>query len=194
MKTLRKPPSTPRRRIVVAGTRRRAPDKPTEPTEPQEPVAARPRTSRFPLVLLAIAVGLAGVGLWLRTGQPDDNLAAVTAQVRNSIEQVFSYRYDDTGTTERAAQETLTGEAQGQYAKLFAQIRDHAAEQRITVTSKVVSIGVISLEGDQARLLVFLDQSATRGDTHETSAGAAQLTVSARRADSRWRVSELIPR
>ncbi|ONI84261.1 hypothetical protein ALI144C_15255 [Actinosynnema sp. ALI-1.44] len=160
---------------------------------PQE-AAAEPVTRRFPYVLLAIAVALTSVGLWLRTDRPHDDLAAVTAQVRDSLEQVFSYHYDDTTTTERAARETLTGEAQGQYAKLFEQIKAHAGEQRITVTSKVVSVGVVSLDGDQARLLAFVDQSATRGDTHTTSAGAAQLSISARRIDGRWRISELIPR
>ncbi|ALG11876.1 hypothetical protein [Kibdelosporangium phytohabitans] len=202
MRTVRKVRNPPRRRTVVAGTRRRPEPRPERDAElrvePPDEIADEtpdePVTRRFPYVLLAIAVALASVGLWLRADRPNDDLTAVSAQVRDSLEQVFSYRYDDTVTTERAARETLTGEAQGQYAKLFEQIKAHAAEQRITVTAKVVSVGVVSLEDEQARLLAFLDQSATRGDTHTTSAGAAQLSVSARRIDGRWRISELVPR
>jgi Mce-associated membrane protein len=49
---------------------------------------------------------------------------------------------------------------------------------------------VVELEGDRARLLVFLDQTSRRGEDAATVA-AAQLTVTARLEDDRWRIVDI---
>ena len=49
---------------------------------------------------------------------------------------------------------------------------------------------VIELDGERARLLVFLDQTSRRGKDEATTA-AAQLTVTARLEKDRWRIVDL---
>ncbi|MCG8919357.1 nuclear transport factor 2 family protein [Actinokineospora sp. PR83] len=162
-------------------------------------------STRLSIVLLvaALLVAAGGLFLWLRAERIDDaagsNLAvvdagqtvAVTTAVREALEQVFSYRYDNTALTEAAAKTVLVGEASGQYEELFKQVRELAPEQKLVHKSKVVLSGVSQLDGDHATMLVFLDQTSTRGDNGESTVGGAQLTVDAQRVDGVWRISAM---
>jgi Mce-associated membrane protein len=179
-----------------------------------EPASAEPgrvrslldRARRLPVVLAALAVLFAAVGgfFFVRYEQlaSVDNVAlldtgataSVSGQVSQTLTAVLSYRFDDTASTERAAAQDLTGKARQQYDQLFTQVRAQAPAQKLVLTTRVVSVGVISITGDTARLLVFVDQSATRGDNNAASASAAQLSVTATKIDGRWLVSDLQPR
>lgn len=117
----------------------------------------------------------------------------VTGDVSNALGTIFAYTPDDTDSTARAAADLLDGKAADQYQALFAQIRQRVAEQQLTLTTRVVRAGVVSLTADRARLLVFLDQTAQREGAAATSA-AAQLSVSARLEDDHWRITELTAR
>ncbi|TDP95173.1 hypothetical protein [Labedaea rhizosphaerae] len=161
---------------------------------------------RLPVVLTALAVLFAAAGGFFLVRYEQlakvDNVAlldtattaSVSGQVSQALTAVLSYRFDDTAATERAAAQDLTGRARQQYDQLFAQVRAQAPAQKLVLTTRVVSIGVTSITGDTARLLVFVDQSATRGDNHAASASAAQLSVTATKVDGRWLVSDLQPR
>ncbi|MFF9019873.1 hypothetical protein [Streptomyces eurythermus] len=116
--------------------------------------------------------------------------ARVAGEVDNALARVFSYTPDGTATAERSARTVLDGRAARQYRDLFARIRDDLAGQRITLSTKAVRTGVIELDGDRARLLVFLDQTSRRGNGKATTA-AAQLTVTARLEKDRWRIVDI---
>ncbi|UVS78920.1 hypothetical protein [Actinokineospora sp. UTMC 2448] len=168
--------------------------------------AAPRRGLRLPIVLLVVSALLVACGVLavLRADQlrADANVALVdtagtaevTRQVREGLEKIFSYRHDDTAATETAAREVLTGAASEQYDRLFAQVREQAPAQRLTLATRVVSSGVVSLNDHTAVLLVFLDQSALRGDTGEATTAGAQLSVTAVLTDGKWRISDLVPR
>ncbi|MER5296704.1 hypothetical protein ABT382_32325 [Streptomyces pharetrae] len=119
--------------------------------------------------------------------------ARVAGEIDNALARVFSYTPDGTATAERSARAVLDGRAARQYRDLFAQVRDDLAEQRVTLSTEAVRTGVIELDGERARLLVFLDQTSRRGDGEATTA-AAQLTVTARLVNDRWRIVDLKPR
>jgi len=119
--------------------------------------------------------------------------ARVAGEIDNALARVFSYTPDGTATAERSARAVLDGRAARQYRDLFAQVRDDLADQRVTLSTEAVRTGVIELDGERARLLVFLDQTSRRGDGEATTA-AAQLTVTARLVDDRWRIVDLKPR
>jgi len=179
-----------------------------------EPVVAEPgrlRTvlgwaRRLPVILAALAVLFAAAGGYFLVRYEQlasvDNVAlldtaataSVSGQVSQTLTTVLSYRFDDTESTERAAATELTGRARQQYDQLFTQVRAQAPAQKLVLTTRVVSVGVTSITGDTARLLVFVDQSATRGDNNAASASAAQLSVTATKVDGRWLVSDLQPR
>jgi len=164
-------------------------------------------STRLSVVLLvaALLVAAGGLFLWLRAERIDDaagsNVAvvdagqtvAVTTAVREALEQVFSYRYDNTALTEAAAKTVLVGKASSQYEELFKQVRELAPAQKLVHKSKVVLSGVSQLDGDHATMLVFLDQTSTRGDNGEATVGGAQLSVGAQRVDGVWRISSIDP-
>ncbi|MGW1602256.1 hypothetical protein [Streptomyces eurythermus] len=116
--------------------------------------------------------------------------ARVAGEVDNALARVFSYTPDGTATAERSARTVLDGRAARQYRDLFARVRGDLAGQRITLGTKAVRTGVIELDGDRARLLVFLDQTSHRGNGKATTA-AAQLTVTARLVNDRWRIVDI---
>ena len=115
----------------------------------------------------------------------------VEAQVKTAIENSFSYDYTDTARTEKAARAVLVGDAMREYEQLFDKVRTQAAQQQLVLVSTVRAIAVRELSGDDATLLVFVDQQAVRtGDNGNTST-SAQLGVVAHRSGDGWRVTGL---
>jgi Mce-associated membrane protein len=156
--------------------------------------------------LVALIAVLTGLGIWFRLESDvlrsdsalanqalvDPNVTSqLTDEVDAGITEVFSYRYDNTAPTEQAARQVLAGNARGQYDSLFTQVRTQAPTQKLMVTTKVVASGVTTLQGDRARLLVFLDQLATRGDNGQSSVAAAELTVAAQRQGEHWVITDM---
>ncbi|MEU4252427.1 hypothetical protein AB0F15_33995 [Amycolatopsis sp. NPDC026612] len=174
-----------------------------------EPARPRPARRRLPALLLAAAVLLTGAGVWftLEARATAANPAAanlaltdvgatadVTSAVTVAMNQIFSYSYDRTDVTEKAAAAVLRGAAKDSYDKLFAEVRRKAPEQKLVLTSRVSAIAVQELRNGHARLLVFLDQSAVRADNNATDSAAAQLSVTAEHTDGHWVVTALEPR
>lgn len=167
------------------------------------------RRPRLPAVLVILAVLLAGLAAWftvatigMRTSESARNTALVdsartaevSAAITSSLNRVFSYSYDRTEQTEKAAAEVLRGPALETYNQLFGQVRENAPEQKLVLTTRVVGSSVQNLTADDATLLVFLDQSATRADNSAASAAAAQLSVTAQFQDGHWVITAIEPR
>ncbi|MEU4523316.1 hypothetical protein AB0F52_31975 [Amycolatopsis sp. NPDC024027] len=184
-----------KKRIVKVAGRHHEP-------EPAPPAPVAEPRRRWPLVFAALAVVLAGLAGWFTLETRSTNAvvahnsalsdvagtADAAKQISAALGTVFSYRFDDPAKSEQAAKEVLTGPALAQYEQLFGQVRKLAAEQQLVVTSTAVASGVKLLDGDRAALLVFLDQTGTRGDG-QRSTGAAQLSVTAERVAGKWRVT-----
>ncbi|MGI5169529.1 hypothetical protein ACQEU3_34780 [Spirillospora sp. CA-253888] len=180
-------------------------------TESEDRPGAAPRPRRLarlralsrPL-LVALALVAAGGALQYTEAQARDASPAanralldtsattrVTGDVATAVGRVFTYAPGDIASTERAAAETLTGRAAQQYQQLFGRVRQQAPAQKVALTSRVVRIGVTDLTGDAATLLVFLDQTTTRAGGPAGTPAAAQLTVTARLQDGRWRITDI---
>lgn len=158
------------------------------------------------LVVLGLAVLIAGAGITLTVAgaarrSPAANLALVDqtatrrviAVVSGEVNAAFSYSYTDIGVTRRAAASALTGSAARQYRLLFSQVLAHGPAQKLTLTSRVVRAGVISLSGGTAQVLLFLDQKWVRGASQPVAA-AAQLDITARLSGGRWRITTISAR
>lgn len=171
-----------------------------------EPARSASHHPRLALALGVIAVLLGGFAVWSArqadglTGTATARNVALTDNARTSevkgqvtdvINTVFSYNYADVAKTERAAQTLLTGKAVEQYNRLFGQVRNQAPAQKAVLTTTVTESGVKSLEGDRARLLLFLDQRNTRTDQEKTSHSAAMLSVGAVFRNGRWKVDDI---
>ncbi|MER5635397.1 hypothetical protein ABT095_00375 [Kitasatospora sp. NPDC002227] len=164
----------------------------------QEP--RRPR--RWPLPLALVLLVLAGSCLLVlgdraeaqaeanRALTDGQTTAEVVGDVGNALGRIFSYTPADTAATAKAADALLDGPAAAQYRSLFAQVKQQVADQKLTLTTRVVRAGVTELSGEQAKLLVFLDQTSQR-EGKAASTAAAQLSVTARRTGGHWRITEL---
>ena len=118
--------------------------------------------------------------------------AQVKDQVSKAAETLFSYDFNDIAKTENAAKDLLVGdEVRGKYDKLMGEVKRLAPTQKMIVTSKVTRSGVILLNGDLAKVMVFIDQSSTRADTKQTSAGSAQLHLNAELQDGKWKITDM---
>ena len=164
---------------------------------------AHGRLRRAALAATAAVLVLGGCGFFyaahqLRSQAPARNHALtdteattrVAGDVGDALARIFSYTPDGTAAAERSASTVLDGRAARQYETLFARVRDDLAEQRVTLSTRAVRTGVIELDGDRARLLVFLDQTSHR-DKGKATTAAAQLTVTARLDDGRWRIVDI---
>lgn len=178
----------------------------TEPSTDEAPVLAPapPRRARWVrwAVVAAVVLALAGVGLRVlgaRAGHAPANRALVDAEatstvlgdVSDGLTRIFSYAPDSTTATEQDAAEVLSGRAASEYRTLFAQVKQRAAAERLTVTTRVVRAGVERLSGGTAQLLVFLDQVIVRKDEPKGTSAAAQLAVTARLDGGHWQIVDI---
>ena len=178
-----------------------------EDVQPTEDARAGRRSWRIAAALGAVAVVLAGFGVWatLHASSLRSNAAAqantaltdgpATAAVRREISAavntIFSYNYADTAATRRAAQGVLTGPAVRQYNTLFELVTKNAPAQKLIVTTKVTNSGVELLSGNRARLLVFANQQDTRAGTGQTSYAGAMFAVTALRQGGQWKIENI---
>ncbi|NRQ39306.1 hypothetical protein HII36_46915 [Nonomuraea sp. NN258] len=161
----------------------------------------------LPAVLAVATVLLGGVAAW-SAGQASDirntsttRNAAMTDQTRTSqvksqiidaVNTVFSYNHADVAKTEKAAQELLTGDAVQQYNGIFGVVREQAQRNKLVLTTTVTDSGVMLLEGDRARLLIFADQHSTAAtDTGQASYAPAMFAVGAVFVDDRWKIENI---
>jgi Mce-associated membrane protein len=161
------------------------------------------RTLPLALAAVLLAVGLVGWWMWFDL-QGDDSTAngavvdsKATAEVQTSVSQALSriltYDFQDPSTTEAAAKAVLAGKARSEYDTLFRSLQERAPGQQLTLTAQVQAIGVKQLRDGKATLLVFLDQSSQRAADDESSVSAAQLSVTAEKKGSTWKITGLTP-
>ncbi|WP_409465927.1 hypothetical protein [Amycolatopsis sp. GA6-003] len=155
-------------------------------------------TAAVAAVALACAVWF---GVQTSLLQPEDDeamvdpaaTAQVTEQVSAAVKAVFSYDYANLDRTARAAADVLTGPAVGQYQSQFAAARQRAENEKLVRTTTVRTIGVRSLRGDDASLLLFLDQQTILPGGGAPRSGVGQLSVTAHRTDGQWKITALDP-
>jgi Mce-associated membrane protein len=155
------------------------------------------------VVLVVVAVVLAGLAVWFR-GESDDlksgdansaltdagRTSEAVSQLKSAIETTFSYNYTDLDSTQKAVDSTLTGKARCEYDQLFGQVKQLAPKQKIVMVTAVRDIALVRLDGDRAEALVFIDQSSTRVDVNNSVAGEAQFAVQAHREGDHWKITE----
>jgi len=123
--------------------------------------------------------------------------AEVSRQVTAALKTVYSFDYTRLDQNEAAARAVITPAFADQFDQLFRQVRELAPQQQAVVTATVNLVGVESINGDRATLLVFLDQQATRaqaGAGPQQLAAAGRLTVTAQRVDGTWKIAAVDPR
>ncbi len=159
------------------------------------------RTLAAAVGLLALVAGLVAWGaVWqerstdaARNGAVVDVTESATVQreVSTILGRVLAYDLGAPERTEAAAKKLLVGAARDEHATLFTSLQERAPEQQLTLEVQVQAAAVQELHGDEARLLVLLDQTSRRAADDESSVAAAQVVVGARKVGDAWKVSSL---
>ena len=128
-----------------------------------------------------------------------DNLAFVdVAQTQSAVDAanlglaaVLSYEYRTLDQNAQIAQDRGTANYVAQRAGEMAKARNTIMRQHQTVTTKVVASGVRDLRAATARLVVFLDQTTTRGDTSRTVVTGYAAVVELRLVGGHWKLESV---
>lgn len=161
------------------------------------------RGSYILAAVLVVLAGLFSTGAVLAKQQysqvasATDNAAlldvAKTEQVKKAMKQaaerLFSYDYRDIAKTEKAAKELLASkEVQHTYTTLMGEVKRLAPKQQIVVTVTATEAAVVELHDNKAKVMVYVDQTATRTKTGQSSGGGAALWFKAELKDGKWKV------
>lgn len=182
---------------------------PKRPTAAASDDATRPSRRRRFLgwrtvgVLAAIAVVI-GVVAGVAAAKPgvdlSDNQAfvdpsvtsQVSAQAKTRICSVFGVNYAKLDDWERTAKANVTGEASTRFTQYAGAVRDALGQTGLTeggVDCRVDTVGVRSITGDSATLVVNLILSQTQGQT-ATGSGTKRYQVSMQRVNGQWLVAD----
>ncbi|MBE8517717.1 hypothetical protein ILP97_09415 [Amycolatopsis sp. H6(2020)] len=186
--------------------------KPTEEAEvavadePQKPAGSKvPKPYLVAGALVLVALILGGLAFWFKSEEVKVSSAtsntalldvAKTAQVKDAVskaaEALFSYDFNNIKKTEDAANDLLANDdVKNKYNSLMGEVKRLAPQQKMIVTCKVTRAAVIMLNGDLAKVMVFVDQTSTRTDTKKTTAGTAQLHLNAQLQGDKWKITDM---
>ncbi|MFB9683284.1 hypothetical protein [Amycolatopsis plumensis] len=174
-----------------------------EPTAAAGPKVPKPYLVAGALVLVALVLG--GLAFWFKSEEVKVSSAtsntalldvAKTAQVKDAVskaaEALFSYDFNNIKKTEDAANDLLANDdVKNKYNSLMGEVKRLAPQQKMIVTCKVTRAAVIMLNGDLAKVMVFVDQTSTRTDTKKTTAGTAQLHLNAQLQGDKWKITDM---
>ncbi len=174
---------------------------------PSTPASGRPRRNTYLRVAALVLATLvfAGLAVFFKikhsevaaaTGNTALIDVATTAQVKQEMstaaESLFSIDYNDLGKTEQAAKDLLANdEVRQKYESLMGEVKRLAPEQKIVVTVKATRSAVILLDDNRAKVMVYIDQTATRTDQNQSSAGGAAMWFTTEKRDGAWKVIDM---
>jgi Mce-associated membrane protein len=168
-----------------------------------EEEAPQPANLTLPVALVVVALLLGGLAFWFaqqlsdaRVGSGNDALSDVNATkdvvgvAQQAVTSVLSYKFDDMQNSTTRAKEYLDGEAVGQYDASMKALEKEIQDQKLQVVVNPVSVGVVRMAGDDARVLVFADQIGARADK-QPSGGPTQFAMDMHRAGGKWKIVKL---
>jgi Mce-associated membrane protein len=171
--------------------------------EIDEAEAPQPANLTLPIVLVVVALLLGGLAFWFaqqlsdaRVGSGNNALSDVNATkdvvgaAQQAVTSVLSYKFDDMQSSTTRAKEYLDGEAVGQYDASMKALEKEIQDQKLQVVVNPVSVGVVRMAGDDARVLVFADQIGARADK-QPSGGPTQFAMDMHRTGGKWKIVKL---
>lgn len=192
------------------------PRTPPPPVPRPSAPAPRPRSRALPLTLAAAAVLLLVAGVVavvvLTRGDDDDGrrvgptdaatgpAAAVVSDAertsaldfaRQATPAVIGYDWRSFDADVRGAKALMTADQAERYEGTVSSIRDKVIRDRVTSVAEVLDAGLVGIDAERARVLVFLDQHTTRS-AGDPGAVAQSVAVSLVRSGEAWLVDDLV--
>ncbi|MGZ8176914.1 hypothetical protein ACXVUM_03200 [Williamsia sp. SKLECPSW1] len=143
-------------------------------------------------IVAGVAAARPGVSLSNNEAFVDPAVTSqVTAQAKSRICSVFAVNYAKLDDWERTAKANVTGEASNRFTQYAGAVRDALGQTGLTqggVDCRVDTVGVRSITGDTATLVVNLILSQTEGEQANGS-GTKRYQVTMQRVDGQWLIS-----
>lgn len=172
----------------------------TEETKPAErkPAGSRSRTL-VPLVLgvvilgLAIAVGFLAVQA-VNTSNAERDRAAALDAARTSAAQALSYNSDTIDADIAKTKALLTGKFAADFDQLATQFLLPASKQaKLSTSAEVTHAAVIESSPQEAKVLLFVNQTVRAATAPQPATGAAGMRVTVTLTDGKWLISNIEP-
>lgn len=123
-----------------------------------------------------------------------DSAAAVSA-ARRDVQTILSYDYRSLSSDIASAEQVETGLLARQYRSSAGQLLSQATQLKAIVQATVGSAGVVSADGSDVVVLLFVDQATVRQDpgqtTPTTRIDQSRVQVTMTKVGSSWLVSSL---
>lgn len=117
--------------------------------------------------------------------------AEVRAVAEDAAAKVFGYSHESLTADKAAARELLTGEMLQQYDRTMAGVVGTSRTNETVVSVTVLGSALISVRGDDAKVLVFLNQRTTGTDLERPRLDLDRVVVTLADVSGEWKVSEL---
>ncbi|MBT0565874.1 hypothetical protein [Williamsia sp. CHRR-6] len=182
----------------------------TRPAIERVPVPATSRVRRRPtwktVIALAVAAAVIAVIGLIATSKPGVSIGSnkafvdsaltneISGQAKSRICSIFGVKYDKLDEWERNARGNVTGTAAQRFGQYSKSVRDALTQAGLTqgaVDCRVDTVGVRSIDGDKAVLIVNLLFSQTDGQTAAGS-GTKRYQVSVARVNGDWLISDFV--
>jgi len=115
----------------------------------------------------------------------------VRAVAEDAAAKVFGYSHKSLTTDKAAARELLTGEVLRQYDSTMAGAVGTSRTNKTVVSVTVLGSALISVRGDDAKVLVFLNQRTMGTDLERPLLDLDRVVVTLADVSGEWKVSEL---
>ena len=152
-------------------------------------------------VLGALLIASAGLTAWLyfdsyRTDQAVGSAAAdkVLETAKEATVAVLSYSPESLDQDLDAAKSQLTGDFLTYYTQFTDQVvRPAVKTKQVSTTANVVQAAVSEMHPDEAKVLMFVNQTTTSSDRTEPSMTASSVVVTMKKIDGKWLISAFDP-
>ena len=146
------------------------------------------------VVLVAAIAVTAFLGFRFTQGRAvEDARASSLAAARDYATTMFGYNAEN--VTEHIDQSisVLTGPAKPEYTKLITDNNLAAEVRKQSVVSEVTiqDAGVVTNTQDTSQVLIFMNQSVTRGNKELVSINPSRLTFDMKREGDRWMINSI---
>lgn len=161
--------------------------------------------SRLPRILAAalavLLVASAGLTAWLyfASYRPDQQTGpAASGVVLDAAKQgtvaALSYSPGSLDKDLDTAKSHLTGDFLAYYTEFTdSVVRPAVKKKSVSTTAEVVRAAVSELHPDQAKVLVFVNQTTTSADRPQPSMSASSINITMTKVDGKWLISAFDP-
>ncbi|MCS3880646.1 Mce-associated membrane protein [Gordonia amarae] len=135
----------------------------------------------------AIVLGVRYLGVRADEKARDSALSAA----RDYVTTMFGYTPKDVAAHVERSKKAVTGDAKAQYDKIIADTDLVAEVGKQKIVSEVIiqDAGVVTSTRDSATVLLFINQSVTRGGNELVQINPSRLTYSMTKDDGRWLIN-----